>query len=120
MKYIESVGLTELNKNNQINIKTSNIIFKKSDKILLSNDKSTIIDSLKNNIEIEKFYFSLKKNQIIADQVIIIDKDKNKYEIEKIYYDLNKAKIYGKDIIINSDNELLSSKKHLARSKVDH
>ena len=80
---IESVGLTELNKNNQINIKTSNIIFKKKDKILLSNDKSTIIDSLKNNIEIEKFYFSLKKNQIIADQVIIIDKDKNKYEIEK-------------------------------------
>ena len=114
---IESVGLTELNKNNQINIKTSNIIFKKKDKILLSNDKSTIIDSLKNNIEIEKFYFSLKKNQIIADQVMIIDKDKNKYEIEKIYYDLNKAKIYGKDIIINSDNELLSSKKHLARSK---
>ncbi len=114
---VTSVGETKINKSDDYFIETNDLILDKNKEIVFSNEKSLITDNFKNLINLEKFRFNLQKNQIQGEKAKIQDKESNIYEIEKIYYDLNEKKIYGKEIIINRDNELLLSKKHLARSK---
>ena len=114
---ITSVGETQINKSNNYFIETDDLTFDKNKNIIFTNKKSLITDNFKNLINLQKFRLNLQKNQIRGEKAKIQDKESNIYEIEKIYYDLDENKIYGKDIVINDDNNLLSSKNHLARSK---
>ena len=112
-----SQGETELIVNNLYNIKTKNLIYNKSKKIINSNKPTIIIDEFNNKINLNNFIFNVKDKILKADNVTIVDKEKNIYEIEKIIYNFNQKKIYGKDVIINRDNINLQDKKYLARSK---
>ena len=115
--YTFSENIIVEDSSNNIKINSDKVIYDELNAILYSNVRSIITDNFDNLITIEQFQFFTKKNQLIAQKVKIKDKELNKYEIDKIYYDLNEKKIYGKDVVINENNELLLSQKHLARSK---
>jgi len=113
---IKTIGLTKIDIDNNIFIKSKNLLFDRNKKILISNSKSIIKDKPGNLIESSEFKYLFLNDQIFALDVKITDKDFNIFKIEDILYDLKSEKIFAKDISINN-NENTISKENLARSK---
>tara|TARA_Y100001970_G_scaffold23232_1_gene27224 strand:+ start:10116 stop:12515 length:2400 start_codon:yes stop_codon:yes gene_type:complete len=112
-----SVGLTQINKNDQYFIDSSDVLFDRNQNSLSSEKKTNFKDTLNNQINVKKFNIFLDENKFVGHDASMIDEELNSYTLEKIFYDFDKKKIYGKDININQNNNALSAKSHLPRSK---
>ena len=112
-----SVGLTEIKMDDQYFIESSDVLFDRNRNFLSSKKNTAFKDTLNNKINVKKFNIFLDNNNFIGYEAKMIDEELNTYNLEKIFYDFNKKKIYGKDISINQNNNILSTKSHLPRSK---
>ncbi len=113
----KSIGSTQINKDNQYFIKSSDILFDRNKNILSSENATDLNDNQKNKIKVQKFNIFLDDNKFIGHNAKMIDKELNTYNLVNVFYDFNNKTIYGKDININQNNNFLSEKPHLPRSK---
>ena len=113
---VKSYGLTNINKDDQYNIETSNITYNRLDQKIFSNDKTLIKDLRGNKLVIKELDISLREDLLVAQNAQLTDSELNIYDIEKLYYHLKEKKIAGKDLVINKDNTI-SINNYLPRVK---
>jgi len=109
LNIIISKGDTAINLTNDHLLEGSNITFNRNLKEISSNDNALVTDIDKNQIKMSRFNFSILKKILKASLVKIIDSYKNDYEIENIQYNLNTKQVLGKDLIVNFNNEGLNT-----------
>ena len=79
-------------------IKTSNLNYLRSTKILKSENKTSLNDKFNNRIETDEFIYFADKKKFKSKNLLLIDKDTNKYIAGDTFIDLNKNQIAAKDI----------------------
>jgi LPS-assembly protein len=103
---IRVLGNVEINDlTNNITIKSEDAIYQKNEKSIKSNVKSTLVDEFGNNLDTERFAYTLNDNLIKISNAKIIDIQNNTYHIDKAYLNLLTNKLIGKDIFINFNND---------------
>ena len=90
-----------VNLDNDILIKSQNIIYNIADKKVESVATSTIEDNLGNFVSMEGFVFNLNDNLIKLEKTKLIDTEKNILEIDLAFLNLKSKKLIGKDVSIN-------------------
>ena len=103
---------------NEVTIKTEEAIYKKNDKIIISNVKSTFTDNPGNNFTTEKFAYTLSDNLIKISNSKIIDVQNNIYYIEKAYLNLSTSRLIGKDMLIDFNNTTTNNEPRLSGKTV--
>jgi len=102
---IQALGNVEIKDlSNNIILNTEEAIYKKNEKIILSNVKSTFTDKPGNNFVTEKFSYTLNDNLLKISKAKIIDFQNNTYQIESAFLNLITNKLIGKDILIDFSN----------------
>ena len=102
LSIIELFGNVEINDLlNGITLKTEKAIYKKNEKIISSNVKSTLIEKSGNNFITEKFAYTFDDNLVKITKAKIIDVQNNTYYLEKAYLDLLTNRLIGKDVLID-------------------
>ena len=89
---------------NNIVLKSEEAIYKKKEKIILSNVRSTFTDKPGNNFITEQFSYTLNDNLIRISKAKIVDIQNNTYYIEKGFLNLLTNRLIGKDIKIDFNN----------------
>ena len=99
---IKALGNVEIrNLLNNILLKSEEAIYKKNEKKILSNDRSTLTDKFGNNIITEQFSYMLDNNLLKISKAKIVDIQNNTYYVETAFINLMTNKLIGKDILIN-------------------
>jgi len=86
---------------NSILLKSEEAIYKKDEKKILSNVRSTLTDKSGNNIISEQFSYTLDNNLLKIYKAKIIDIQNNTYYVETAFVNLITNKLIGKDILID-------------------
>lgn len=89
---------------NNIILNSEEAIYKKNEKIIESNVKSTFVDRAGNNFITEQFAYTLNDSLVKISKAKIVDIQNNNYYIEKAYLNLLTNKLIGKDISIDFNN----------------
>ena len=97
---IQTYELTEIKINDSYIINTSNLTYLRSEKILKSNNKTSLIDNFENKIEATDFIYFAKNRKFKSKKLKFIDKDLNEYSTNESFIDLSSNKIAGKDVQI--------------------
>ncbi len=99
---IKALGNVEIrNLLNNILLKSEEAIYKKNEKKILSNVRSTLTDKFGNNIITEQFSYMLDNNLLKISKAKIVDIQNNTYYVETAFVNLITNKLIGKDILIN-------------------
>ena len=105
-------NVTVIDTLNSATLKSENILYEFKNKIIKSNLDSSIQDDLNNFFYVKSFNYNLKKKIIKMNNLKVIDSDKNEIDLDKAYLNLKKNRLVGKDLSINfntknfdSDNE---------------
>ena len=111
-------GLTSAEIKSRYNLKTKNLFFSRNQKILDSNDQTTITDTqTKTLFNLEKFNFNIKNEVLKGEKVLVISNynlpQNDKLFFENSMFDLKNENFVGKDIEIklkkstfdNADND---------------
>ncbi len=106
----EEVKLNYLSQN--IQIKSKSISFNRKDKIIESNNKSTISDKFGNKSTVDIFKYDLNKNLLKIKNLDFYDKDQNNFKLEIAYINTETNNLYGKDVIVNLNDKNLKINKN--------
>ena len=99
---IEAIGNTEVRDlSNNIILRSEEITYNISEKIILSNVRSTFVDRPGNNFITEQFFYTLDDNLLKISKTKIIDIQNNTYYIERGFLNLITNKLIGKDISVD-------------------
>ena len=115
LNVIKSLGLTEIFKQENFTLTSSDVTFDKKNEIIFSENESVIKDNNFNSLKVKDFFISLEKNTVMATSGILIDKDLNEIEIKNINFNLESKEILGKDISVNQNNNI--EKEYMPRMK---
>ena len=102
---VEALGNVRIKDlSNNIILKSEEAIYKKKEKIILSNVRSTFTDKPGNNVITEQFTYTLNDNLLRISKAKIIDIQNNTYYIENGFLNLLTSRLIGKDISIDFNN----------------
>ena len=90
---------------NKFEIKTSNLVYLKDKKEIISDYNSIFTDKSGNKLTLDKFHLNIEKNIISGKDIELTDNELNKYYIENLKYDLNNKNLFGKDFYLVLKNE---------------
>jgi LPS-assembly protein len=97
-----NVQIKDLNQN--ILVESQNIFYNLKDKVIKSDNKSSIIDEMNNSFLMDSFIYTLKDSLVKIKKAKLVDYEKNVLEIDKAYINLESNKLIGKDISIDFNN----------------
>jgi LPS-assembly protein len=100
LELIKSDAATDIKISNNYIINTSGLNYLRINKILSSNNKTTLLDKFNNKVEAENFVYLLQEKKFKSKNLKIIDKDLNEYLTNNALIDLNNNKIAAKDVQI--------------------
>ncbi len=83
---------------NNLIMKSDQINYNLSERIINSQSSSEIIDEFNNIYKVDGFEYSINDKIIKLDNLIALDKDKNSFSVDLSYLDLNKKELIAKDI----------------------
>ena len=87
---------------NGYEITSGQVVYDNKNKLIISNDKSTIIDLDGNLISVDMFEYIIEKSLFSSrGNIKIVDMIKNKYFFEEIYIDTKNKKIVGSDVSVS-------------------
>ena len=103
---LETFGNTKIITSGGYTVIGSNIIFDNTNKTIVSNFDTQIIDIDNNNIFLDMFSYSIDKGMFFSKgKIKIIDNKDNKYNFSEVYIDENKNQIVGSDVRVFLDEE---------------
>ena len=112
---LETSGNTKIITSEGFEIEGNNILFDNKNKVISSNDFTTIIDKDGNNIAVEMFNYQIEKNSFSSKgNIKLIDIKNNEYKFSEIFIDEKSGNIAGSDVKVflndkdikqNKDNE---------------
>tara|TARA_A100001015_G_scaffold321674_1_gene453933 strand:- start:5974 stop:8370 length:2397 start_codon:yes stop_codon:yes gene_type:complete len=109
---LKTKGKTRVTTSEKYVLDGSDIIIDNKNKIIKSNEKSSLIDLDGNKIFLNAFEYQIEKNIFKSVGYIkIIDNKKNNFEFSQIYIDTKKNEILGSDIkaFMNDENFKISN-----------
>ncbi len=105
LSIIELFGNVEINDLlNGITIKTEEAFYRKNEKSISSNLRSTLTEKSGNNVITEKFTYTLNDSLVKITKAKIKDIKNNTYYIEKAYINLLTNRLIGKDVSMSFDS----------------
>ncbi len=90
---------------NKFEILTSNLVYLKDKKEIISDYNSIFTDKSGNKLTLDKFHLDIEKNILSGKDIELTDNELNKYFIENFKYNLNNKNIFGKDFYLVLKNE---------------
>ena len=103
---LETFGNTKIITSGGYTVIGSNIIFDNTNKTIVSNFDTQIIDIDNNNIFLDMFSYSIDKGMFFSKgKIKIIDNKDNKYNFSEVYIDEKKNQIVGSDVRAFLDEE---------------
>ena len=91
--------------NRELIIKTKKVVYDNKNKILKSQNNSTIKDKLNNIVDTESFFYDIKKSIIKIEKANLKDFNNNDFNIDSAFIDISSNRLFGKDVEINFDNK---------------
>jgi LPS-assembly protein len=96
---LETSGNTKIITSEGFEVEGNNILFDNKNKVISSNDLTTIIDKDGNNITVEMFNYQIKKNTFSSKgNIKLIDIKNNEYKFSEIVIDEKSGIIAGSDV----------------------
>ena len=97
---------SNINYKNKFKILTSNLVYLKDKKQIISDYNSIITDKSENKLTLNKFHLDIEKNVISGKDIELTDNQLNKYFIENLKYNLDDKNLFGKDfyLVLNNEN----------------
>ena len=99
------------------NIESKKIIYDRKKMEILAEEKTIFNDNKGNKFSFEKFKYNIAKKTIKGKKIEYADKQNDLYSFEDAIVDLNSDEIIGKDISIKFDNSKFGNKKNNPRLK---
>ena len=94
---------------NGYEITSNKVLYDNKNKLIISNNKSDVIDPDGNLISVDMFEYLIEKNLFSSrGKIIVTDVNKNKYFFSEMYVDTKSKKIVGSDIRVLLNQEHIS------------
>ncbi len=109
-KTIESKGNVRiLDRNNNLEIKSSYLFYDKNLSQIKSNTKTIIQDAIQNKYYVENFIYELEKNLLKVNNLVFEDKDNNKLSTSIAFINTKTNKLFGKDLSLDLKSKELTN-----------
>ena len=105
-------GNTYAKLDGRYNIKSKNLYYNNSKKIIFSDEKSELKDNRGNKITVSKFNLNLDSNLAKLFGITFEDQDKNIFNLNEAFLDIANDKIVGKDIKLNFDKNIFGNEEN--------
>ena len=105
-------GNTYAKLDGRYNIKSKNLYYNNSKKIIFSDEKSELKDNRGNKITVSKFNLNLDSNLAKLFGITFEDQDKNIFNLNEAFLDIASDKIVGKDIKLNFDKNIFGNEEN--------